>query len=643
RPEQATNRIPVKVKGVVTFVDTGRTVFIQDETGGTFLRGGVLKSPPAPGSEIEVEGTTYPGLFIPGIDSKTVRVLGTAPYPRPRSVDYDDLDSGRYNYEWVQVRGVVRSMSTSTDAVTVVRLALGRGRLDAHVAAGTAPADLQVGARVAIEGLAAGFINDKRQLVSPHLRVRDFGSVIVEAPATLDAFSLPLTAAQTLLRFSPDKEAGDPVRIKGVVLHYMRGSSLFLRDGVQGIYVQTSQVGLLNPGDVVEAVGFPSMGSFSAMLEDARFQRIGPGPIPSTVSTDARRLMTGAHDGDLVRVEASLLEVLRGSEDLTLLLQSSNVLFKARLPLSADIGWAAGSRLALSGICRVEAVQSSAAGFRSNPRSFELWLRSPSDVFVLDPPPWWTQEKLTLAVSVLLVGVLLTLVWVGQLRARVQAQTAIIREKIQAEATTEERRRIAREFHDTLEQELVGLSLRLDAAAVKVEDPKGRDLLDVARRLAQRLQIEAREFVWNLREKHGTSDLGAALSESVERMRPATGPDVRLTISGGPKPLPAGTEHHLLRLAQEAVSNALKHAQAKLIRVELAYSPERVTLTVSDDGIGFDTGIHTAAPGHFGLLGMQERVKKMGGVFEFKSRPGAGTQVMVTVKSTDQAAPAVRG
>jgi len=201
---------------------------------------------------------------------------------------------------------------------------------------------------------------------------------------------------------------------------------------------------------------------------------------------------------------------------------------------------------------------------------------------------------------------------------------------VKAEAALEERQRIAREFHDTLEQELVGLALRLDAAVPKVHDEKPRELLEGARRLVQQLQAGARGFLWNLRDR---TFEGATLAEAIAHATAdqQSGHSVNIRTTGTPRRLPGVVEHELLRIAQEAVSNAVKHGQASVISLLLEYAPAHLRFTIADNGCGFDPVRDGVKPGHFGLIGMRERVKKLGGEFGLRSQRDEGATIEITV------------
>lgn len=632
-PEAADTGLPVEVVGVVTLVDFGRTVFLQDETGGTFFKGAATSSGLQPGLRVRVRGKTFPGLYVPGIDADKVEVLEQVALPTPRKVSFDDLAAGRFNYEWVELEGIGRQVLGVPKDRTTLLLAMGSRKIE--IQASEPMNDMHekyVDARLKVRGLAAGFINDKRQLVAPHIRIQRMAEIEVLEAAPNDAFERPLSPLNSLLRFAPDGFNGHRVKVQGVVTASQTGNALYLRDEDRGLRVMAKDVRRLEPGDVVEVSGFPTMGAFSAVLEEAVYRRVARTNAPDPVITKVRQVLRGTLDANLISLEATVLEFLAGREEIGLVLQSSNEVFRARLERSEEelpFSLEAGTRIRATGVCLVEQANSASPSFSSSPRAFELLLRSPADIVVLTQPPWWTPERLGIAVGIVLLLALLALMWALQLKTRVKIQTGIIRQGVEKAAALEERQRIAREFHDTLEQELIGLSLRLDAVVPRVEEPKARGLVEATRKLVGRLQVEAREFVWNLR---GSEVDPALLRQLIERsaadMAGDTGAKVAVEVQGDLARIPQSLAHPVLRIAQEAMANAVKHAEAKAVMVVIEVQEKQLRLVVKDDGKGFDASKGTPMkPGHFGLQGMQERAKKAGGQFQLSSEPGKGTTV----------------
>ena len=190
----------------------------------------------------------------------------------------------------------------------------------------------------------------------------------------------------------------------------------------------------------------------------------------------------------------------------------------------------------------------------------------------------------------------------------------------------EERNRLAREIHDTLAQGLTAVSLQLESADALLEteaDPaRIRRMVQQALALTRANLEEARRSVLDLR---AAPLADRTLVEALVLLADASPVPVNFLVTGGNQPLPPRVETGLYRIAQEAINNACQHAQASEITVKLVATPQVVTLTVSDDGQGFD--LDDVAQSRFGLVGLNERVKLLNGRFHIESTPGQGTKL----------------
>ena len=160
-----------------------------------------------------------------------------------------------------------------------------------------------------------------------------------------------------------------------------------------------------------------------------------------------------------------------------------------------------------------------------------------------------------------------------------------------------------------------------------------RKYLDMARKMARHSLTEARRSVMDLRASvlEG-QDLAAALESSTRLWTAGSGVDVDVDVTGPRTPLTEEAEQQLLRIAQEAVTNVLKHAGASKIRVKLHMEARRLFLRIVDNGRGFEQqDAFSSQGGHFGLIGMRERAERLGGELRLASQPGSGTEVEVKV------------
>jgi signal transduction histidine kinase len=251
-----------------------------------------------------------------------------------------------------------------------------------------------------------------------------------------------------------------------------------------------------------------------------------------------------------------------------------------------------------------------------------VWSRVPAAFeFTLRPHFYRTLWFYALcALGLALLAAQVYLLRVRQMKARFAAVLA-------------ERNRIAREIHDNLAQEILGASVQLELVArlMPHSTDAARTHLDRARSLVRSSIAEARRYVWDLRSQSlDDRDLPSALAEMTRRLTAESRVQTQFEVSGTFRALPPQVENNLLRIGQEAVNNAVRHAGADVITVSLSFDAENVRLSVRDDGCGFDSG-NDGSDGHFGIVGMRERAAEMGGSVSVNSRPGEGTEVSVGV------------
>jgi signal transduction histidine kinase len=218
--------------------------------------------------------------------------------------------------------------------------------------------------------------------------------------------------------------------------------------------------------------------------------------------------------------------------------------------------------------------------------------------------------------------------------AAVAMHNALLYEQAQQAAALEERHRLARDLHDSVTQSLFSMSLLAQVlpALWEMQPEEAKRSLDELRRLSKEALAEMRALLFQLRpvalEEEG---LVEALRRHIESLQRRDGPALVFTATGEAERLPLALEEALFRVASEAISNALKHAHAKHITVALDIHDGTATLTVRDDGRGFDLAGHRPQPGHLGLPGMRERVERTGGTLHIASAPGTGTTITVRV------------
>jgi signal transduction histidine kinase len=625
---------PVQLEAVVTYRDPSSTIFLRDDTGATFIHAPKINAGVTPGRRLRVTGATHNGLFIGGIRPDSITLLEQGPHPEPKPITPALMDAGSMHYDWVWLEGVGRAIIPTGETTATLLLLCGDREVEVRFDSFPADSPPLVDARLRVAGLAAGETNDRRQLIRPSLRSRGMDDVTILDPTPAEPFDQP---AVTYAEAGRKRTAGRRVKIEGVVTAVTATGGIFLHDGEQGMFVQLEDRGSgdhgVQPGDRVAAIGFPEMGVFSAELVRGELRVVGREALPAPLGlADATK--QGKLDSQPVIADLDVLEREDTDAGTRLVARSGPLSIRVDSPARLPAEIVAGARVRVHGVGRVTATKVNE--YAAQPTAYEIVPTSSGDVTVLEGVPFWTPARIARLLAWALAGSaaagLLAAGWAVLLRRQVGRQLSVIERKLQDEAAVEERRRIAREFHDSLEQELAALALRLDAAASCAAEPEARRLLDHERALAARLQAETRQFVWDLRDPARAHwSLEALLAEQIAEQQAVATLPIRLTTPAAPVRVPPVARYHLLRIIREAVHNAVEHSSGTAVEVGLNEEHGRLVAVVADDGIGFDLAAREQAVGHFGIRGMRERARRIGGTVTIDTRPEGGTRVIVSV------------
>ena len=658
-PESANANLPVKVRGVVTYCQPDQYLaFVQDETGGVYfqpeestLHSGKPISSLRAGTEVEIIGRTIPGGYAPCIGQQIqVSVVGKADFPDPLSVPRTQLVDPKFDMQWVELEGTVCETQI-VDGRRQLQLACNGQQFDVMVdqepAAQSRIKDL-LWSDVRIRGVYGSIVNEQRQLIGFKLYVPSIDQIQVIDPGFSIAYSRPAQAVTELMRFHP--EHNERVRLRGVVLASFPGGRLFIRGEGGSIQVETLTPGNTLVGQELDLVGFPEAGSVQPVLRDTIFRATDyhSPPLPVDLAFDTP-LVSKLH-GELVRVEARVVDHLLRPSDSTIVLESAVGQFYANVP-HGGVRVEKSTWLALTGIC---ILQPNSRDGRERPGSdrddaesgrytMSLLVRGDADLVILQGPSWWTIQKIGMIAAAFALMAAAMVGWSFLLRRQVKEQTQVIIAQVENRKVVEERARIARELHDTLEQELIGVTIQLDNASARLDaaPDRARESLNLARAMLRHSQAQTRRSVWDLRATVVDRDsLASTMDEIQSQLQTPGGAEISVHIDEELPTLPGRTANHLLRVAQEALTNAIKHADPNSVSIELARvrGSNELCLRVLDDGTGFDPGMHPdASDGHFGLSGMQERAGKLGGVLRLESELGQGTTVTLTVAMADAA------
>lgn len=408
------------------------------------------------------------------------------------------------------------------------------------------------------------------------------------------------------------------VTIHGVVT--LLTPTLFIQDSSGGIAVPNANALIpVQLGDAVEAVGDSELHSFSSVLRNASVRLLWSHTQVPALAVTASQAATGSFDAQFIETEGILDSVVRNGRHSVMLRfnEGSQSFIGLAENLNDDAGiraLKAGSRLRIRGVCATD------KAYTSNRVPFALLMRSANDVLELEPPPWWTAAHIVELTSLLL------LVSLGVHFAYAAFKRSRIR------AVIEERERLAMEMHDTLAQSFAGLGFQLEALCG--DAPAGstmRNELESTLDLVRFGHTQARRGIAALRPGN-LEELGLAraLEQAARKITQGTQIAVSLSTRGLARPVPLRIADALLRISQEAIANAVRHAQPRQIRLRISYGKSSVMLEVADDGHGFD--LEQEGPG-FGIRCMRERAERIGAHFRMTSADACGTRIIVRARA----------
>ncbi len=676
--EEAARGLPVAVRGVVTLTFAGpRNSFVVDDGRGVFVA--LSEADEASqhatdtggrdrfevGTVVDIRGVTGRGRFAAVIVPHEIKAVGTAPLPPFRPMSVSATRNGNMDCQGIELAGVVQRSVPKDPKVPGTANQLEVVAQDGRFIVvlrddGGMDVNALVDAEVRVRGVATTIFNPRGESMGIRLQVQSMDSIVVTRPAPSDPFDAPRTTTRTLFPFSLKSVNLHRQRLAGTVTLSRPGKFFYVVEDGRAVRVNTNSPDRLLPGQRVEASGFVELVRYFAEVRDAVFRPLAVESPPAPLRTTAAEILAAVTrnsladsdvlDGRLVQLRGRLLKVDVGSgTDHRLVVDCGGravlALMDGAVPTTELEQVAPGSEIDVTGIAVLDLGANWPTLIYSETRDFQLLLRDATDVKVIAAPSWWTPKRLWVLIGGVVALLAIVLAWNSLLRRRVSQRSAQLAAEMQARtadeiefnATQRERTRMAADLHDTLEQALTGLAFQLDATR-RFAPPlgeRGTQHFELSRQLLASSREDLRRSLWNLRVQ-GLE--GRTFSEAlrVTAERSAAGRDAEIVVEeiGGPKSVPEFTAGHLLLLAQEAITNALKHARAKRIGVRVAYENGQVSMTIEDDGEGFDTAKSPGlADGHFGLQGMRERVDRLDGTIEIESAPGRGTRIVVRVPS----------
>jgi len=673
--EESQKAYPVRVQGVVTWQQQNRDAFVIDDGTqavyvdtaaakkmGVWAGGDLPKTANEPGALVEVEGITDPGGYAPIIVCVNFKRTGSGTQA-PRHLAMDQLISGSADALWVEVEGVVESLTENQGKFNGIRL-LVAGQIcrvrfeDNRGLDATALLD----AKVRVRGVLTSVYNLRSEVVGLKLSANGVQDIDVLSPPPSNPFLAPKVKLNELRLFSPNSEVAFHRKVTyGIVTFAIPHKFFFIQNGLRGVRVESSSA-VVQVGERVEVAGFVSQSQSIASIKEAIVCSLGTIDV-SPISVTAEQILHPPMSGfgneiakedlncRLVKIRGTLIQCDQGNTAgiQELLVGTGGHVIKVYLPLTsptnapATANWQKGTELELSGVCELDLKEDEILSSTISITDFHLWLRSQKDVQIVKNPPWWTVKRLwtALVVTSLLIlsgiGWSLSLHWLLRKRTNRFEEVMSVHRNVELEYTSarRERLRLAADLHDGLKQLIAAASFRLEAAEGNLPDSPivaGKHLAS-ARATLTRTQEELQDCMQGLHAlEEGPPQLEALLRQVVASTDYWPKEAVVIESKGTSRDLPRDVAGSLLLLFQEAVSNAFHHGQASQINALVDYAEDSLYLRIVDNGTGFEPA--TAAgvgSGHFGLDGMKQRIKWLQGDFAVTRHAGGGMEVLVRI------------
>lgn len=680
-PSATRSDVPVVIQGRATWVARGGGISeyaaVQDETAGIWIdiqrakdsgawQGEAAWQGIEPGMLVEVRGTrdrddqTFAPQIIPR-DIVPVPSPDRIVFPHARDTSADRLFSGLDDSQRITLTGIAQGLRVQ-GMQRVLTLEGGGRPISVVLPKGEEfpDPDTILDATLSVSGVATSSYTKRGQFVMPTIFVARGSDIRIVQPPPATAFAVPKIPLHRLGRFQPEIDMRHRIRTQGTVSYASGGRIFYLQEEALGVRVETMKPVRLTPGDLVEVSGFLDREQVLAGLAQAAgivnavVRVIGHENRPQVmviqpdeileINRPRRIPLPGDYDGCLIECRArvgdlqdndwKILPLIAGKTTLTATMAND---VRAALPPLVS-----GCELVIRGIVQLEL---RAPTLHTLPRvaRMSLIVPSASDIVVVSRPSWWTPRRLLAALSLLAVVLAALLGWVVLLRRQVAIQSRRLadeimereRAEIEFEASLQERTRLAANLHDTVLQTVTGIGFQLKSCQKTTAQAATTDAesLGVAQRMVEHAVDQLRGTVWRMSTMplEGAT-FPAALEAMAARLQDGQKPRITVHVAGVERDVPKVVSGNLLLLAEEAVHNALRHADASLIDVMAIYHEATVGVVVHDNGIGFDPGGQPQRPvGHFGLDGMRDRMKRLGGTVTVESHPGSGTTITAEV------------
>ena len=656
-----TNALPFRLVGQITYIrkalDYDTSILVAEDKSG----GALLSCPTrthgaknlALGTTAEFTGYVHRQIIDGyGASITSIKILGQGIATPPFEAEISDILDGKFDLRPIRFTGMLRDVAVSETAphwlILVVYGRKERIYVSVPASAGSRTRlEGMIGSRISVLGTCVPFDPSVRQRTGRTFKVTSADDIRANTPTPNDLNAPDISTIQFTR----------PEQVLALGWHSVTGRVVAVWQN-QHALLKTSGGGIVGLdfsgappryGQRILAVGLPESDLLRINLTDVSWSDLPSSaeePDPPTAVTpqkilpkrDGFELVESKYHGNPITLVGTIRNV--SSDESQRFHVDSNghlVTIDASACPEATCELSVGCRISMSGTCVIESEYRHQSSVFPQMTGFFLVLRTPADITILAHPPWWTTGRLISIIGTLLAILVGILIWNTTLRRLASRKgRELMREQlghVKAELKTEERTRLAVELHDSLAQNLTGIALEIDTAA-KITD-ENRDAmmahLGIAARTLKSCRDELRNCLWDLRNRAlEENTMDAAIRRTLSPHIAGINLVIRFNVPRAR--ISDNTAHAILRIIRELTLNGIRHGKATKIWIAGSLDGTKLKFSVRDNGSGFNPEEAPGfALGHYGLLGIRERIDAFEGEFQIDSTPGKGTKATIAI------------